>query len=191
MLLMRKVMFNLCIGPITLPKTHSRRRDHPATASLRSIMSVQPPNSPETATTAEIGRVSMFHLYGLRILYLLIALFLLSTIGPRLAEPPPTMMTGAARALFVALGLMAAVGVRYPLQMLPIMLFEFTWKALWLAFIGLPLWAADRLDPDNLETFTNVAVGLPLVLIVLPWRYVWRNYVKRPSDRWRRAPSPG
>ena len=135
-------------------------------------------------TVADRG-VSLFHLYGLRILYFLIALFLLSTIGPRLAEPPPTLMTGAARALFVALGLMAALGIRYPLQMLPIMLFEFAWKALWLAFIGLPLWAAGGLDPDNMDTFVNVAVGLPLVLIVVPWRYVIDHYVKRRGERWR------
>lgn len=136
---------------------------------------------------AAAGEVSLFHLYGLRILYLLMALFLLSSVAPLLPEPPPTMMTGAARALFVALGLLAALGIRYPLQMLPIMLFEFTWKALWLAFIGLPMWAAGELDPANSETFVNVAVGAPLVLVVMPWRYVFDNYVRRPSERWRRA----
>ena len=130
-------------------------------------------------------RVSLFHLYGLRIVFALIALFLLSSVGPLLAEPPPTMMTGAARALFVALGLLAALGVRYPIQMLPVMLFELTWKLLWMAFIGLPLWAAGRLEPADSETFVNVGVGIPLVLIVMPWRYVWDNYVVRPSERWR------
>lgn len=133
------------------------------------------------------GEVSLFHMYGLRIVYLLMALFLLSSVGPLLPAEPPTMMTGAARALFVALGLLAALGVRYPLQMLPIMLFEFTWKALWLAFIGLPMWAAGELDPASSETFVNVAVGAPLVLVVMPWRYVFDNYVRRPGERWRRA----
>ena len=128
--------------------------------------------------------VSRFHLWGLRILYFLIAAFLLSTIGPRLAEPPPTLMTGVARALFVALGLLMALGIRYPLQMLPIMLFELAWKALWLAFIGLPLWAEGRLDGDNMDTFFSVAIGAPLVLIVLPWRYLLDNYIRRRSDRW-------
>ena len=129
--------------------------------------------------------VSLFHLYGLRVVFFLMAVFLLSSVGPLLMEPPPTMMTGAARALFVALGLLAALGIRYPLQMLPVMLFEFAWKALWLAFIGLPMRSAGRLDPGNMETFYNVAIGLPLVLIVVPWGYVWRNYVRRPSERWR------
>lgn len=146
-------------------------------------------NSDQAPTSSPAaGEVSLFHIYGLRIVYLLMALFLLSSVGPLLPAEPPTMMTGAARALFVALGLLAALGIRYPLQMLPIMMFEFTWKALWLAFIGLPMWAAGDLDPANSETFVNVAVGAPLVLIVMPWRHVFDNYVRRPSERWTRAP---
>ena len=137
--------------------------------------------SPETAARP----VSLFHLYALRAVFLMMALFLLSSIGPRLLETPPTLMTGAARALFVALGLLAAVGVVYPLRMLPIMMFEFTWKMLWIAFIGLPLWAAGRLDPASAQTFFEVGVGVILVPIVMPWGYVWRHYVKAPGDRWR------
>ena len=152
------------------------------------ITTAQPaePGDATAASTARPGReVSLFHLYGLRILFFLMAFFLLSTIGPRLLEPPPTLMTGAARALFTALGLMAALGVRYPLQMLPVMMFEGAWKVLWMAFIGLPLWAAGRLDPASAQTFFEVGVGVILVPIVMPWGYVWDNYVKRPADRWR------
>lgn len=144
------------------------------------------PTEPAGASSAAGGRqVSLFHLYALRALYFMIALFLLSTIGPRLMEPPPTLMTGAARALFTALGLLAALGVRYPLQMLPIMLFEFAWKSLWMVFIGLPLWADGQLDADNAETFKAVLAGVILCPIAIPWRYLWVNYVRRPGDRWR------
>ena len=144
-------------------------------------------NSPftEMADTAGGPALSAFHRYGLRIVFFLIALFLLSSVAPLLAEPPPTMMTGAARALYVALGLLAALGVRYPEQMLPIMMFELLWKLLWLGFVGLPLWTADQLDPANMETFINVTVGIPLVLIVFPYRYAFENFVKRPGDTWR------
>jgi hypothetical protein len=143
-------------------------------------------SSPAAASTEAAARpVSLFHLYGLRIVFLLMALFLLSSIGPRLLEPPPTLMTGAARALFTALGLLAALGVVYPLRMLPIMMFEFAWKALWIAFIGLPLWAAGRLDPASAQTFFEVGVGVILVPIVMPWSYVWHHYVKGTADRWR------
>jgi hypothetical protein len=94
-------------------------------------------------------------------------------------------MTGAARALFTALGLLALLGIRYPMQMLPLMLFEGAWKAIWLAAYGLPLWAAGRLDADSAETFKATAIGVVVVLLVLPWRYLYENYARRPGDRWR------
>lgn len=94
-------------------------------------------------------------------------------------------MTGVARALLTALGLLALLGLRYPLQMLPLLLFELAWKAAWLLAYGLPLWAAGRLDADSAATFQDCAVGVPLVLLVLPWRYLWFQYVRRPGDRWR------
>jgi hypothetical protein len=133
------------------------------------------------------GTVSLFHLYALRIVFFLMAVFLLSTSGPQLLNPNPswTSMSVVARALLVALGLLAAVGVRYPLQMLPLMIFELAWKALWLAFIGLPLWAEGRLDADNMENFKNILPGVIVLPVILPWRYMWENYVKRPADRWR------
>ena len=139
----------------------------------------------QPANAAGATRVSLFHLYGLRLVFLLMAVFLLSTVAPLLAERPPTMMTGVAWALLAALGLLALLGLRYPLQMLPLMLFEFVWKALWLLFIGLPLWSSGQLDAVSSETLTNTAVGVVLVPIVLPWRYLYQRYVKRSGDRWR------
>ena len=130
-------------------------------------------------------QVGLVRLYALRALFLLMAIFLLTGVAPALASPAPTLMTGVARALFTALGLLALLGVRYPLRMLPLMLFEGVWKAAWLAAYGLPLWAAGALDPDQAQTFKETGVGVILVLLVLPWTYVWAHYVREPGDRWR------
>jgi len=139
----------------------------------------------EIGDAGPAAEVPVWRLYALRALYLMIGLFLITGVGPQLANVPPTLMTGVGRALLTALGLLALVGVRYPLQMLPLMLFEGTWKAVWLAAIGLPLWSAGRLDPDSAQTFKECAIGLPLVLVVLPWKYLFEHYVRRPSERWR------
>jgi hypothetical protein len=136
----------------------------------------------ERANNSSRDILSKIRHVGLRLLYGVIALFLLATVAPLLADRPPTMMTGVARVLLVALGCMAALGVLRPHQMLPIMMFEFLWKFLWLVCIGLPLWTAGSLDAANAETFTNVAVGIPLVLLVFPYRYAWDHYVKKPTD---------
>jgi hypothetical protein len=137
------------------------------------------------ASPAASAGVPLFRLYLLRALYLMVAIFLLTGVAPLLAQPAPTLMTGAARALFVGLGLLALLGLRYPLQMLPLMLFEVAWKSVWLAAYGLPLWSAGRLDADHAQTFQDTGIGIIIALLVIPWGYVWRQYVRRPGDRWR------
>ena len=131
-----------------------------------------------------MNRVPLVRLYALRAVYLLIALFLLSSAAPNLTQLAPTPMTGVARAVLSALGLLALLGLRYPLQLLPLMLFELSWKLIWLVAYGLPLWSAGALGADNAQTFKACAIGVPIVLL-LPWRHLWDNYIARAGDRWR------
>lgn len=135
--------------------------------------------------------VSLFRLYLLRAAYLMIALFLGATIWPGLVDPAAEWphMSGVARALLAALGLVALLGLRYPLQMLPLLLFETAWKAIWLLAIGLPLWSAGRLEGANAQTLQDCAVGVALMAAILPWRYVFARYARQAGDRWtqRRA----
>ena len=87
--------------------------------------------------------------------------------------------------MLTAVSLLAALGIRYPLQMLPLLFFELVWKSIWLIAVALPLWSAGRLDPATMETVKACLMGVVLVPLVLPWGYVWANYVKKPGDRWR------
>ena len=68
--------------------------------------------------------------------------------------------------------------------MLPILLFELGWKFIWVSVIVLPLWIANRMDPATLEVFYSCLVVL-IVAIVIPWRYVFAQYVRKQGDRWR------
>ena len=86
--------------------------------------------------------------------------------------------------MLLALALCSALGVRYPLQMLPLLFFELLWKVIWLTAVALPLWRADQLDADTLDTVKACLAGVVLCPIVIPWPYVWANYVVRPGDRW-------
>lgn len=135
--------------------------------------------------------VSTFRLYLMRALYLLVAVGEGSIIWPLMFHHQPwDLMHGVACSLLGALTALMALGIRYPLQMLPLLLFEFLWKAIWLVAIALPLWSAHQLDPETMETIKACVMGIVLCPIVIPWPYVWANYVKKPGDRWRRtAPS--
>jgi hypothetical protein len=64
------------------------------------------------------------------------------------------------------MAVLAVLGLRYPLKMLPLLFFEFLWKAIWLLAFGLPLLLSGRLGPETTETLTGVLMGLVLVPIV-------------------------
>ena len=140
-------------------------------------------------TSIANDEVSTLRLYLLRGTYLLIAVGLGSLIWPGIIHhaKPWGHMQGVANAFMAALSALALVGVRYPLQMLPLLLFEFLWKAIWIVAIGLPLWVANELDPNNRQTLMDCLPGIVLIPLVLPWRYVVTNYVNKAGDRWGRA----
>ncbi|MGZ5216776.1 MAG: hypothetical protein ACXWKD_11515 [Caldimonas sp.] len=130
------------------------------------------------------GDVSLVRLYVLRATYLLLAAGLGATIVPVLLSHEPTAR-GVIPSLLGAVWLLAFVGLRYPLQMLPLLMFELAWKTIWLIAFGLPQWSSGQLAPTFAEDFRAIAAGVILMPIVIPWGYVYRHYGKRAADRWR------
>ena len=128
--------------------------------------------------------VSLLRLYVLRAMYLVLVLGLGAMIVPELVSHELTSR-GVIAALLGAVWLLAFLGLRYPLEMLPLLLFELAWKAIWLVFYGLPQWWAAQYPPTFAEDFFNIAFGVMVMPLVIPWGYVWRHYMKAPSERWR------
>ena len=64
------------------------------------------------------------------------------------------------------------------------LMFELVWKAIWMIFYGLPQWSSGQRPPTFAEDFFNIGTGA-ILLLVIPWDYAWRHYVKRPGARWR------
>ena len=141
--------------------------------------------APETPAAPEEDGVSLFRLYLLRAAYLLLIIGLGGLIVPQIVSHPITDR-GVIAALLGAIWLLAFLGLRYPLQMLPLLLFEFAWKLIWVLAYGLPQWSAGQLTPVTSEDLTNTLVGVILMPLVIPWPYVWRHYVNQPGTRWRR-----
>jgi hypothetical protein len=130
------------------------------------------------------GEVSVARLYVLRATYLLLVVGLGALIVPPLIDHAP-MARGVIPSLLGGVWLLAFIGLKYPLQMLPLLMFEFAWKTIWLLAFGVPQWSAGQMPATFTEDFQNIAVGVILMPIVIPWGYVWRHYVKAPGDRWR------
>ena len=128
--------------------------------------------------------VSLLRLYLLRALYAVLALsegFIQLKLF--LHHAPWTLNSGIAHSFLLALAILSLVGVRHPLQMLPVLIYEILWKSVWLVGIALPLWLAGQLDADTRKAFFEIA---PVVVLIpfIPWRYVFRTYIARPEDRW-------
>ena len=129
--------------------------------------------------------VSPLRLWVMRAMYLIMALGIGLTIWPLILSHGSELprMTGIAWALIGTIGLLALLGLRYPLQMLPLLLVELTWKIVWLSAFALPRWRGGTLDEGMRTTIFETSLGAVL-LLVIPWRYVWANYLARPGDPW-------
>ncbi len=130
--------------------------------------------------------VSPLRLWVMRAMYLIMAVGLGFTIWPLIVSHGAGLprMTGVAFALLGAIGLLSLLGLRYPLQMIPLLLVELTWKATWLAAFALPRWLDGALDEGMRSTVFDTSLGVVLIFVI-PWRYVWANYVARPGDPWK------
>jgi hypothetical protein len=138
----------------------------------------------ENAVT--VPDVSLVRLYLLRASYLLLVVGLGVQLWPSMIHHGPwTLWQGVGKSFLTAMSVLAILGLRYPLKMLPLLFFELTWKAIWLLAIPLPMWLAHTpIDADTADTVQACAWAV-IFLIAIPWRYVAAIYVLQPGDRWR------
>ena len=133
-----------------------------------------------------MNEVSLCRLYVLRAMYLFIVVGLGFYVWPGVLDPNKRweLMQGEVSCMLAAFSLLCVVGLRYPLQMLPVLLWEVTWKTLWLLLVPLPQWMAGRLDQSLGPTIFAVSLVV-LVYLAIPWRYVFVQYIKARAERWR------
>ena len=131
-----------------------------------------------------IDEVSLTRLHVLRATYLLLVIGLGAMIVPALVAHPLTSR-GVIPSLLGAVWLLAFLGLRYPLQMLPLLMFEFAWKSIWMLAYGLPQWLAGQMPATYADDVFAIGMGVILMPLVIPWGYVYRHYVKQPGARWR------
>jgi membrane associated rhomboid family serine protease len=129
----------------------------------------------------------LYRLYLLRAMYALIAFAQGSQTWTAILHhtKPWALWHGVSMALLGALTALCLLGIRYPVKMLPLMIFELVWKLIWVLAAWLPLYLGHRVDADTADSFFPIIVGLVLVPIVLPWGYVWKTYAAAAGDRWR------
>jgi len=122
----------------------------------------------------------------LRVGYLVVGAGLAVTRWPLLAEAEGWGLDeGALESMLIAMSVLALLGLRHPLRMLPVLLFEVAWKLTWLAAVAAPKWLNGELEGAVREQAGTV-LWVVIVLAVVPWRYVLAEYVLAPGEPWRR-----
>ena len=131
-------------------------------------------------------KITTTRLMLLRGMYLFMAVGLALFIWPTIFSPPDLMadQKSVIRALLGAIGVLAALGVRYPVQMLPLLLFELLWKCIWVFGSALPMWLHGELDAYASDTLFACLMGVILVPIAMPWPYVFARFVRAPAEPW-------
>lgn len=129
--------------------------------------------------------LSLRRLYALRAGYLLVAVGLAVVKWPLLPGAAERLLfEGVTLCLLTAMSLLAFLGLRYPVKLLPVLLFEVLWKALWLGLVALPQTVSDSVDAATAEVIVSCSLVV-VIIAVIPWRYAWRQYVRAAADRWR------
>ncbi len=83
----------------------------------------------ETQANAPLPPVALWRINAMRIIFLLMAFIMGSIVWRQVlfesADWP--VMRGLAKSMLAALALLSLLGARYPMQMLPLMIFETAW----------------------------------------------------------------
>ncbi len=137
-------------------------------------MSVATPAQP--ATTKPAAQLSRTRLNLMRAGYLLMGVGLVLVKWPLLPDAHSLpLYEGVTLCLLTAMSLLAFLGLLHPVRLLPILLFESTWKLLWLALVALPQAASGDLDSATTDVLVNCSLVI-VILAVVPWGHVWRTY---------------
>jgi hypothetical protein len=145
----------------------------------------EPMSTTIQASAATSAPLSIARLYAMRGGYLFMVVGLALVKWPLLpsAHTLP-VYEGVTLSLLTGMSLLALLGLRYPVKMLPVLLFEVAWKLLWLGLVALPNAVAGDLDAERTRILANCSLVV-VIVAVTPWGYVWRSLGGGAGDRWR------
>jgi hypothetical protein len=121
--------------------THTRRHQHDGHTGTSSAQIAQDGSVRGRRSTSR----------GAAVGYLVIGVRLAVVKWPRLFNHGPwELKESTIECLLVAMSFLALLGLRYPLRMLSVLLFEVAWKLIWLGAVAPPLWLHNKLDSATL-----------------------------------------
>src|SRR5687767_3571626 len=126
------------------------------------------PTGPDASTvrsrTATRPSLPTYRLNLMRAGYLLMAVGLAVTRWPLLGSAASLpVFEGLVTALLTAMSLLAFLGLRYPVGMLPLLMFETLWKVIWLGAVAIPHLVAGDMNAE----LGRILFSVSLVVVIL------------------------
>jgi hypothetical protein len=124
--------------------------------------------------------VRPINIYLLRGLYFLMLAFMATDAWTMVFthEGQLERFRGIAICVWAAYGTLSLFGLLHPLKWLPIVLFMIFYKTLWLIVVAYPLWRTNQLTGSPSEEMASIFIAAPFLLVIVPWKYVLKTYVK-------------
>ena len=121
-----------------------------------------------------------WRLIVMRGLYLLTFVGLAFDSYSTLMDPGELLDTisGVAFVFWASYATLMGFGVRYPVQMMPLIFLQLFYKALWIIAVYMPMYNAEAVTENAQSFFWICMTAVILDVLVIPWPYVFRNYVK-------------
>ena len=128
--------------------------------------------------------VMRINIYLLRLLYALMFFMLGQTTWTEILTHQGQWEPNSAVAwtVWTAFATLAGLGLLRPVKMLPIILLEILYKAMWLAIVAYPLWSRGELVGSPAESTTYAFLGVLLAIVAVPWGYIAKSYFTWPSS---------
>ncbi len=133
-----------------------------------------------TTLNANAPTLSKFRMHLMRALFFLNFLSLASDNWSTILFPSEQLdvLPGVAISFWASFSLLMLLGIRFPAKMLPLLLLQFFYKSSWIIGVYLPAYGSGNVS-ENIQSFFWVCVaGIVLNLVVIPWGYVYKNYIK-------------
>lgn len=123
-------------------------------------------------------KVAPWRIWGLRIIFAAMVIVLGSKQWSHILAGTSDWPAweGLGRTMLATLATLAVIGVFRPLKVLLLMIYEMSWKILWLMAIALPAWLDGRTVP-SIVNVTATCIGMAILTILIPWHFVWSHYI--------------
>lgn len=131
----------------------------------------------ELKNTKELPKV---RIYMLKFVYGMTFLLLGYRMWSYMLNPGELIpsIDGVAYSFWATYAVLMGFGLRYPTKFLPLIILQLFYKSVWALMVALPLKIAGQLDTSSAEMLQSFMIAIVIDLIVIPWPYVYRSYIK-------------